>query len=127
MVVLWMTNPIWIAKTRMCLQYESLSCAEAASTSAVPSSLERLTVLRCLADIWRTEGLRGFYRGMIPGMLGVSSGALQFLLYEQLRNQYNGYHQRSIDSHLVRYATTATIASHYFETAYFPFRECLST
>ncbi|KAM3187913.1 hypothetical protein ACTXT7_001319 [Hymenolepis weldensis] len=93
--VLWMTNPIWVAKTRMCLQYETIPFNDATSTS-----LKRLTVCRCLGEIWQSEGIRGFYRGILPGMFGVSSGALQFLLYEQFRNQYNGYYQRPIDTHL---------------------------
>lgn len=95
--VLWMTNPIWVAKTRMCLQYETISFNDATSTS-----LKRLTVCRCLGEVWQSEGIRGLYRGILPGMFGVSSGALQFLLYEQFRNQYNGYYQRPIDTHLVR-------------------------
>ncbi|VDL22041.1 unnamed protein product [Hymenolepis diminuta] len=93
--VLWMTNPVWVAKTRMCLQYETISFNDATSTS-----LKRLTMCRCLGEIWQSEGIRGFYRGILPGMFGVSSGALQFLLYEQFRNQYNGYYQRPIDTHL---------------------------
>lgn len=94
-----MTNPIWIAKTRLCLQYETLSNG-ASATATLTSS--RLTMWRCLREIWQAEGIRGFYRGMVPGMLGVTSGALQFLLYEQLRNQYNAYYRTPIDTHLVR-------------------------
>ncbi|EUB63066.1 Mitochondrial folate transporter/carrier [Echinococcus granulosus] len=88
-VVLWLTNPIWVAKTRMCLQYETLGASY------------RLTTWSTLMEVWRTEGIRGFYRGVVPGMIGVSSGAVQFLLYEELRNFYNcRCRQRTIDTHL---------------------------
>lgn len=39
--------------------------------------------------IFRSEGLRGFYRGLIPSLLGVSHGALQFMAYEKLK-MYRG-------------------------------------
>ncbi|VDK23035.1 unnamed protein product [Taenia asiatica] len=88
-VVLWLTNPIWVVKTRMCLQYETLGASY------------RLTMWSTLMEVWRTEGIRGLYRGVVPGMVGVSSGAMQFLLYEELRNFYNSRrHHRSIDTHL---------------------------
>lgn len=36
-------------------------------------------------QISRSDGLRGFYRGLLPSLFGVSHGALQFMAYEQLK------------------------------------------
>lgn len=38
-----------------------------------------------IRQIYRSEGLKGFYRGMIPALFGVGHGALQFMAYEQLK------------------------------------------
>lgn len=88
------TNPLWVAKTRLCLQYET--------------SQRRYHSLRhTLLTIFREEGLRGWYKvqqitvknftavhlhtrnffveGLVPGLFGTSHGALQFMAYDELK------------------------------------------
>jgi solute carrier family 25 folate transporter 32 len=43
------------------------------------------TMAQAAQHIWRQRGLRGFYSGMIPSLIGVSHGAIQFTCYEQLK------------------------------------------
>lgn len=66
------TNPVWVIKTRM---LSTSSRHPGAYTSLVDGARQ----------IWRSEGLRGFYRGLIPSLFGVGHGALQFMAYEQLK------------------------------------------
>ncbi|EMC96953.1 hypothetical protein BAUCODRAFT_32699 [Baudoinia panamericana UAMH 10762] len=69
------TNPIWVIKTRM------LSKARDA-----PGAYR--SVIHGTTELYRTEGLRGFYRGLVPSLFGVSHGAIQFMAYEQLKNRW---------------------------------------
>lgn len=66
------TNPIWVIKTRM------LSTAR-----TTPGAYANIS--EGIRHIFRTEGLQGFYRGLIPSLFGVSHGAVQFMAYEQLK------------------------------------------
>lgn len=66
------TNPIWVIKTRM---LSSGSRSPGAYPSFTSGALH----------ILRTEGLPGFYRGILPALFGVSHGALQFMAYEKLK------------------------------------------
>lgn len=36
-------------------------------------------------QIYKTEGLKGFYRGLLPSLFGVSHVAVQFPLYESFK------------------------------------------
>ena len=38
-----------------------------------------------LTSVYRTEGLKGLYRGTSLALVGVSNGAIQFMGYEQLK------------------------------------------
>ena len=43
------------------------------------------SILDGTRQIYQREGLQGFYRGLTPSLLGVSHGALQFMVYEKLK------------------------------------------
>lgn len=72
------TNPIWVLKTRM------LSTNKGAE-GAYPS------MLAGAASLWKNEGVKGFYRGVGISLLGVSHGAVQFAVYEPLKNVWARY------------------------------------
>ena len=38
-----------------------------------------------LTSIFQTEGLRGLFRGTSLALFGVSNGALQFMVYEEMK------------------------------------------
>lgn len=70
------TNPIWVIKTRM------LSTGK--DTPGAYQSIAHGT-----RQLWQSEGFKGFYRGLIPSLFGVSHGAIQFMAYEQLKNHWS--------------------------------------
>uniref|UniRef100_A0A183BYC7 Mitochondrial folate transporter/carrier n=1 Tax=Globodera pallida TaxID=36090 RepID=A0A183BYC7_GLOPA len=40
----------------------------------------------CPADVAAHEGVRGFYRGFLPGLFGTLNGAVQFAIYNWLKD-----------------------------------------
>ncbi len=48
-IVMTLTNPIWVTKTRLCLQYEN-------------STKQYTGMIDCLRKIYKTEGVRGWYK-----------------------------------------------------------------
>ncbi|BCS17956.1 putative mitochondrial folate carrier protein Flx1 [Aspergillus puulaauensis] len=74
-----LTNPIWVIKTRM---LATGSNSPGAYTSFTTGAIQ----------ILRSEGIPGFYRGLIPSLFGVSHGALQFMAYEKLKLYRTGVH-----------------------------------
>ena len=94
-----MTNPIWVVKTRMFTTTKTGTTSAASNTpvppapsiagaQSSPSSMEASpyrTLRSSLVHIYRTEGLKGLYRGTGLALFGVSNGAIQFMAYEQLK------------------------------------------
>lgn len=76
------TNPIWVVKTRM------LSTGSA-HPGAYPSFVSGIRIIH------KTEGIKGFYRGIVPALFNVSHGALQFMAYERLKKWLSAARQGS--------------------------------
>ena len=72
------TNPIWVLKTRMCLQY-----ANSQRTVSYKNMFD------AIEKIMRAEGIRAFYKGLVPGIFGTCHGTIQFVSYEQLKQFYS--------------------------------------
>ena len=76
------TNPIWVLKTRI------LSTSKD-SKGAYKGLLDG--VVRLVKE----DGIKGFYKGLIPSLLGVSQGALQFTIYDTMKYQWLGHEDRA--------------------------------
>ncbi|XP_064547737.1 solute carrier family 25 member 32 [Drosophila montana] len=111
-LTLLLTNPIWVVKTRLCLQCDTAS------------SSEYRGMVHALSEIYKTEGVRGLYRGFVPGMLGVSHGAIQFMTYEEMKNAYNEYRKLPIDTKLAtsEYLAFAAISKLIAAAATYPYQ-----
>ncbi|WVF68212.1 hypothetical protein IAT40_002977 [Kwoniella sp. CBS 6097] len=70
-----MTNPLWVVKTRFMAQ---------AGTS--DSASRYRTTIGAIRSIYRTEGFKAFYKGLLPSLMGVSHVAVQFPLYEKAKS-----------------------------------------
>lgn len=53
-LTLVMTNPLWVVKTRLCLQYMD--------DKHLPETLRYNGMIDAIKKIYRTEGVRGLYR-----------------------------------------------------------------
>jgi solute carrier family 25 folate transporter 32 len=69
------TNPLWVIKTRFMAQ----SMSDHATGKRYHNTWD------AIRTIYQQEGVRAFYRGLMPSLLGVSHVAVQFPLYEQLK------------------------------------------
>ena len=91
-VVTLVTNPIWVAKTRLQLQRRAAQGA-ASGGGALYTGLWD-TLRRTAAE----EGVRGLYAGLGPSLLLVGHGALQFAAYETLRSKLVEHRSRGSGS-----------------------------
>jgi hypothetical protein len=55
-LTLIMTNPIWVVKTRLCLQYSDMD------KTRLPESTRYLGMMDALSKIYYNEGIRGLYK-----------------------------------------------------------------
>jgi solute carrier family 25 folate transporter 32 len=57
-----------------------------AQATMPPSAGRYKHTLDAVVSIYRTEGFRAFYKGLLPSLMGVSHVAVQFPLYEKAKS-----------------------------------------
>ncbi|KAL7313523.1 hypothetical protein PS15m_007261 [Mucor circinelloides] len=92
-----LTSPVWVIKTRF-------------MTQSVRTPQRYNSVMEAFALIAKHEGIRGFYKGLGPSLIGVSHVAIQFPLYERLKLTLSTS-QSETTSVLVASAVSKMIAS----------------
>ncbi|KAG8441725.1 hypothetical protein GDO86_010781 [Hymenochirus boettgeri] len=114
-LTLCLTNPIWVTKTRLVLQYDA---------GIDPSKRQYRGMFHALGMIYRNEGIPGLYKGFVPGLLGTSHGALQFMAYEELKMKFNKHLNRPSDTKLstLEYITMAALSKIFAVTATYPYQ-----
>ncbi|KAF2356904.1 Mitochondrial substrate/solute carrier [Trinorchestia longiramus] len=117
---LLLTNPIWVVKTRLCLQYDNVS----SSSSSANNNLRYNGMMDAFNKTYKTEGIRGLYKGLVPGLFGVSHGALQFMAYEELKLAYNVHFNRPPSSKLTtgEYLTCAALSKLFAAVTTYPYQ-----
>lgn len=77
------TNPIWVIKTRLMSQING-KVGEHRTPWHYNSTLD------AARQMYHSEGLRAFYSGLAPALLGLTHVAIQFPLYEYLKFRFTG-------------------------------------
>ncbi|XP_047482016.1 mitochondrial folate transporter/carrier-like [Penaeus chinensis] len=117
-LTLVMTNPIWVVKTRLCLQYTD-------GTGKVLAESHRYNgMVDAFVKTYKYEGVRGLYKGFVPGVFGVSHGALQFMAYEEMKAKYNRYRNLPIDAKLttLEYLGFASLSKLFAAVTTYPYQ-----
>ena len=71
-----LTNPIWMVRTRMQLLIDHTAGQRAYAGYG-----------DAIKTIFKEEGLGGFYKGITASYWGCAEGALQFIIYEQIKTK----------------------------------------
>lgn len=48
-------------------------------------------VFQCVPEVYQTDGLRGFYRGMSASYAGISETVIHFVIYESIKQKLLEY------------------------------------
>jgi len=113
------TNPIWVVKTRMCLQPATPS-----GSVVDPKFVQYKGVVDGLLKLYKYEGIKGYYRGFIPGLFGVSHGAFQFMAYEELKKAHSKYTGTPVKKKLgaAEYLTMAALSKVFAVVTTYPYQ-----
>ncbi|EDN09128.1 conserved hypothetical protein [Histoplasma mississippiense (nom. inval.)] len=79
------TNPIWVIKTRL------MSQGFRPASNGYQAPWYYKNTLDAARKMYASEGLRAFYSGLTPALLGLSHVAIQFPLYEYFKMAFTGF------------------------------------
>ncbi|BCS00808.1 putative mitochondrial carrier protein [Aspergillus luchuensis] len=112
------TNPIWVIKTRL------MSQSLRSSSEGYRAPWQYKNTWDAARKMYRSEGIRSFYSGLTPALLGLAHVAIQFPLYEYLKMAFTGYsigeHPDTGSSHWVGITSATFLSKVCASTATYP-------
>jgi len=103
------TTPIWLIKTRMCVQNPN-----------DPKAYKN--IIDAAKKIYKYEGLRGFYKGMLPTLIGTSHGAIQFMAYEEMKVLYKSQYPQMDNPDALSYIVMAASSKIFATLITYPYQ-----
>ena len=89
-IMVGITNPIWLIKTRM--QLQSRKCKNTTTTpTQAPKHYYYLNMYDAFKTIIKEEGILALYKGAIPALFLTVHGGVQFVSYEFLKLCFGNY------------------------------------
>lgn len=82
-----LTNPIWVIKTRLMSQ----SAKAKSASDGMRAPWHYTSTLDAARKMYHHEGIKSFYSGLTPALLGLTHVAVQFPLYEYFKMRFTGY------------------------------------
>jgi len=74
------TSPVWFVKTRLQLN----------------SASRRYSMKKVVARVYRTEGIKGFYRGLSASYWGVTETIIHFVIYEHIKKAFRELRNKAV-------------------------------
>lgn len=112
------TNPIWVIKTRLMSQRVRFNSDGYGVPWHYRNSWD------AARKMYMTEGIRAFYSGLTPALLGLTHVAIQFPLYEYFKMAFTGYgigeHPEEGSSHWVGISLATFLSKVCASTATYP-------
>ena len=113
-----LTNPIWVIKTRL------MSQSSRTTTDGMRAPWHYTSTIDAASKMYRAEGMRSFYSGLTPAILGLTHVAVQFPLYEWFKMRFTGYgmgeHPTDSENHFVGIASATFLSKVCASTATYP-------
>jgi solute carrier family 25 folate transporter 32 len=109
------TNPLFLIKTRMCLQYSSADVAH----------VKYKTSFEALQSLIKSDGLLGLYKGFLPGVFGTLNGTIQMVTYDMMKHFWLKHLQRkNADAQLdtFHYSTFSSVSKVLAVVMTYPFQ-----
>ncbi|CAF0711908.1 unnamed protein product [Brachionus calyciflorus] len=112
--IILVTNPLFLIKTRMCLQYSEIDKDVGGKVVKYKNTLE------ALRTIVRNEGFLGLYTGFIPGLFGTLNGTIQMVSYDLMKSWWTNYFHEDLNT--VHFSTFSGLSKIIAVVCTYPFQ-----